>query len=155
MDLLRLVDSLSIEGVDMLMENDLAGGKVTITSHMTSIPMSAESTETVDDNLNDMFPSCITARVQKKKSAIQMIFFYLSETFLGNLNDDDESAEADISVATSQDTNINEIPEESSDTFTGVTGHVINRSRLISAQKGDPALARLNKRAINENEALS
>ena len=60
-----LVDSLPMEGVDMLIGNDLAGGKVTITSLLTSIPMSPESTETVDDNLYDMFPSSITARAQK------------------------------------------------------------------------------------------
>ena len=101
------------------------------------------------------FHHVLLLELRKGKSAIQIIFFYLSETFLGNLNDDDESTKADISVAISQDTNINEIPEGSSDTFTGVTSHVINRSRLISAQKGDPGLARLNKRAINENEARS
>ena len=66
--------------------------------------------------------------------------FYLSETFLGDFNDNDKSAKADISVAISQDTNINENAEESSNTFTGVSGQVLNRSKLISAQRGDPSL---------------
>ena len=82
-----------------------------------------------------MFPSCITTRAQKSKECYSNDFFDLSETFLGDFNDADKSAKADISVAISQDTNINENPEKSSDTFTGATGQVINRSRLISAQK--------------------
>ena len=70
-----LVDSFPIDGVDMLMGNDLAGGQVTITPHLTSMPLSAKSTETVDDNLNDMFPSCITTRAQKSKACYSNEFF--------------------------------------------------------------------------------
>ena len=50
---------------------------MTITPHMTSIPMSAESTETVDDNLNDMFPSCITTRAQKSKECYSNDFYII------------------------------------------------------------------------------
>ena len=55
-------DSLPVEGVNFLMGNDIAGGKVVPDPIVTSSPSPSNNTEQLEKEYPHLFPSCVVTR---------------------------------------------------------------------------------------------
>ncbi|KAI2644687.1 Transposon Tf2-9 polyprotein [Labeo rohita] len=120
---------LPVEGVDLILGNDLAGGTVfprPIVSHKPCTSYKPDLAE----NFPSVFPACAVTRAQSKKFEKVVD---LSRSFLV---DDPESVECVLSITPDPDL---AVPYEK---LTSETPLKVGREHLAAAQKADPSLAR-------------
>ena len=136
---------LPVEGIALLLGNDLAGDKVVVNPLVASIPRVDEKTEKLEQEFPGIFPACVTTRGMKKKAleAEQSDDnnIDLSETFWSDLNQgqyNKSRGKSKIIQERSRETNDNKI--------------LTAKKQLILDQENDPEISNLIQRAVGENE---
>ena len=125
--------SFPIEGVSMLLGNDLAGRKVVPEVRVVEIPVSDPSTEQLNEEFPNIFPACAVTRSQKRSQESKEDFS-LSDTFMSHSDE--------ISDSTSSSSNGPESFFAS-----------LHRNKLVEEQENDPETRSLLQCAVDENEA--
>ena len=78
-----LGSSLSFEGVQLLLGNDLAGYKVVINPIVTDVPCVDPLLDPVEKEIPNLYPACAVTRAKsKKKSCDEDKDFDLADTFI-------------------------------------------------------------------------
>ncbi|KAK4315403.1 hypothetical protein Pmani_013320 [Petrolisthes manimaculis] len=103
--LVGVVDQLPVPGVQFILGNDLAGGKMGSLPVVSEVPVESKETEKLVEEIPDVFPVCavtrsMTARKGSEPDETEMklplcedVEVDLSETFLANLDSGHESRE--------------------------------------------------------------
>ncbi|KAK3880887.1 hypothetical protein Pcinc_014647 [Petrolisthes cinctipes] len=103
--LVGVVDQLPVPGVQLILGNDLAGGKMGSLPVVSEVPVESKETEKLVEEVLDVFPVCavtrsMTARKESEPDETEMelplcedLEVDLSETFLANLDSGHESRE--------------------------------------------------------------
>ncbi|KAK4322328.1 hypothetical protein Pmani_006913 [Petrolisthes manimaculis] len=103
--LVGVVDQLPVPGVQFILGNDLAGGKMGSLPVVSEVPVESKETEKLVGEIPDVFPVCaitrsMTARKESEPDETEMklplcedVKVDLSETFLANLDSGHESRE--------------------------------------------------------------
>lgn len=128
--LVGVVDQLPVPGVQLLLGNDLAGGKMGSLPVLSEVPVESEETGKLEEEVPDVFPVCaitrsMTARKEKSKydkgvmklPLCEEVEVELRDTFLANVDSGQESG--------------------------GEEGLLMSSEKLIEQQKADPSLHKL------------
>jgi hypothetical protein len=132
-----VVSQIPIEGIDLLLGNDLAGSKVVDVPHLSSVPTNNDSD--LEIRFPGVCPSCVMTRSQRiiNKSDEVDIF----DTFLAK-----ESSDTNMSDNTNTVNNavLNEPV---------TTVRLDKRNQLISDQLADPSINQLFDNAVTKQES--
>ena len=149
--------SLPVEGISLILGNDLAGERVMVDPRVVEKPMDDEKTERLAEKFPGIFPASVVTRSMKaKKEAIKeqgKEEIGLSGTFLENIDDKFEERnkeKADKALMRKESRNVKEnIPEKQE----SESKSVISRQNLIEEQSKDKELLDLFKIALTPVEA--
>ena len=149
--------SLPVEGISLILGNDLAGEKVMVDPRVVEKPRDDENTERLAEKFPGIFPASVVTRSMKaKKKAIKeqgKEEIGLSGTFLENIDDKFEERnkeKADNALMQNESRNVKEnIPEKQE----SESKSVISRQNLIVEQSNDKELLDLFKIALTPVEA--
>ena len=141
--------SLPVEGISLILGNDLAGEKVMVDPRVVEKPREDENTERLAEKFPGIFPASVVTRSMKaKKEAIKeqgKEEIGLSGTFLENIDvkfEERNKEKADKALMRNESTNVKEnIPEKQK----GESKLVISRQNLIEEQSNDKELLALFK----------
>ena len=160
--------SLPMEGVSLILGNDLAGDKVTVPI-VSATPLACEhaETESLVQEFPEVFPACAVTRSMARKSSESVRKtssddVSLEDSFFSHLNDENTCPTESNTCSKENDTNANTSTQEDKDAHglcdeTQIVDEselVLNKSSLIEAQKKDSQLIVLNDNALLEDEAL-
>jgi hypothetical protein len=149
---------LPVEGISLILGNDLAKGKVLANPCVTEKPSTTDGTEQLQDDFPGIFPACAVTRAMAKKVPTcdtEDDDMCLTDTFFGHIGDvDDDKSHSSVESKT---------PDVS--TFCGKQGSpvvgdgefgqsVLSKERLIVEQEKDPELQALAEKAHTLVEAL-
>ena len=148
--------SLPVEGISLILGNDLAGEKVMVDPRVVEKPRDDEKTERLAEKFPGIFPASVVTRSMKaKKEAIKeqgKEEISLSGTFLENIDvkfEERNSEKADKALR-NESRNVKEnIPEKQE----SESKSVISRQNLIEEQSNDKELLDLFKIALTPVEA--
>ena len=135
---------LPVEGVSLILGNDLAGEKVRVDPLVSSTPSQVDA-ETVDSNVVFKYPSCAVTRSMSKKDSDTVD---LCDTFLAHELSDDQSCSVSQDMAT--DVEASTPNTASTDKMSSPS---LSRKELILEQENDPELSPLCDKALTEEEA--
>ena len=149
--------SLPVEGISLILENDLAGEKVMVDPRVVEKPRDDEKTERLAEKFPGIFPASVVTRSMKaKKEAIKeqgKEEIDLSGTFLENIDgkfEERNKEKADKALMRNESRNVKEnIPEKQE----SESKSVISRQNLIVEQSKDKELLDLFKIALTPVEA--
>ena len=149
--------SLPVEGISLILGNDLAGEKVMVDPRVVEKPRDDEKTEKLAEKFPGIFPaSVITRSMKAKKEAIKeqgKEETGLSGTFLQNIDgkfEERNKEKADKALRRNESRNVKEnIPEKQE----GESKSVISRQNFIEEQSNDKELLDLFKIALTPVEA--
>ena len=149
--------SLPVEGISLILGNDLAGEKVMVDPRVVEKPRDDEETERLAEKFPGIFPASVVTRSMKaKKEAIKeqgKEEIGLSGTFLENIDGKSEERnkeKADKALMRKESRNVKEnIPEKQE----SESKSVISRQNLIEEQSNDKELLDLFKIALTPLEA--
>ena len=149
--------SLPVEGISLILGNDLAGEKVMVDPRVVEKPRDDERTERLAEKFPGIFPASVVTRSMKaKKEAIKeqgKEEIGLSGTFLENIDvkfEERNKEKADKALMRNESRNVKEnIPEK----HEGDSKSVISRQNLIEEQSNDKELLDLFKIALTPVEA--
>ena len=146
--------SLPVEGISLILGNDLAGEKVMVDPRVVEKPRDNENTERLAEKFPGIFPaSVVTHSMKAKKEAIKeqgKEEIGLSGTFLENIDVKRNKEKADKALMRSESRNVKEnIPEKQE----SESKSVISRQNLIEEQSNDKELLDLFKIALTPVEA--
>ena len=144
--------SLPVEGISLILGNDLAGEKVMVDIRVVEKPRDDERTEKLAEKFPGIFPASVVTRSMKaKKAAIKeqgKEEIGLSGTFLENIDDKFEERikeKAEKALMRNESRNVKEnIPEKQE----SESKSVISRQNLIEEQSNDKELLDLFKIAL-------
>ena len=135
--------TLPVEGVSLLLGNDLAGEKVMINPCLSSLPCEPDST---NETIPGLFPACAVTRAMAKQAKEQSPLLLekqadphdvnLSDTFLAQAHPDQH----DETLQMGQDNN-------------EFGKYPVSTKQLIEKQEADPAMTSLLQEALCESEA--
>ena len=139
--------TLSIQGVSLILGNDLAGGKVVPDLQVVNEHESIKEGAELDDKMSDVFPACAITRAMGKSTRNKdsgEALVNLGDTFLAHADD----------VPLIPPSDRQRKPETQSDSMSDHnTGHVfLERDKLIMEQKSDPELVELAKETVRDEE---
>jgi len=125
-----VVSSLPVEGVHLLLGNDLAGNRVSVVPVVVDTPVTECETEALEDEFPGIFPDCVVTRSRAKRAekdlkeseAVADTGVFLAETFFKDL-------------------------ELKSDAGSG-----LDRLSLVDEQKADPEISQIRQSAMSEGE---
>ena len=153
--------SLPVEGISLILGNDLAGEKVMVDPREVEKPRDDEKTERLAEKFPGIFPASVVTRSMKaKKEAIKeqgKEEIGLSGTFLENIDvkfEERNSEKADKALMRNESRNVKEnIPEKQE----SESKSVIPRQNLLEEQSNDKELLDLFKIALTpvEDEKVS
>ena len=136
--------SLPVEGVSLLLGNDLAGGRVIADPKVTSKPVTLVSTEKLEEVIPGIFPSCAVTRASAKKAQEELVsndsksseddFIDLSETFLDLYKDPGLKHPTDLC------------------SYMDKKDMALSKSNLIVEQEKDPELSPLFGLSMSEDD---
>ncbi|PWI46234.1 hypothetical protein CEE45_17880, partial [Candidatus Heimdallarchaeota archaeon B3_Heim] len=141
--------SLPIEGISLLLGNDLAGDKVTVEPQVNDKPCNDKHTEDLQKEYPGIFPACVVTRAMSRKENQNTPIITeephqydtdLSKTFLGHDWVDHNPQPNPQQQAT---------PTRE----TATSPLAISRKRLREEQEKDPDCIRLKLKAMTEEEA--
>ena len=149
--------SLPVEGISLILGNDLAGEKVMVDPRVVEKPRDDEKTERLAEKFPGIFPASVVTRSMKaKKEAIKeqgKEEIGLSGTFLENIDvkfEERNKEKADKALMRKESRNVKEnIPEKQE----SESKSVISRQNLIEEQSNDKELLDLFKIALTPLEA--
>ena len=149
--------SLPVEGISLILGNDLAGEKVMVDPRVVEKPRDDENTERLAEKFPGIFPASVVTRSMKaKKEAIKeqgKEEIDLSGTFLENIDgkfEERNKEKADKALMRNESRNVKEnIPEK----LESESKSVISRQNLIEEQSNDKELLDLFKIALTPVEA--
>ena len=149
--------SLPVEGISLILGNDLAGERVMVDPRVVEKPRDDEETEKLAEKFPVIFPASVVTRSMKaKKEAIKeqgKEEIGLSGTFLENIDvkfEERIKEKADKALMRSESRNVKEnIPEKQE----SESKSVISRQNLIEEQSNDKELLDLFKIALTPVEA--
>ena len=149
--------SLPVEGISLILGNDLAGEKVMVDPRVVEKPRDDEETERLAEKFPGIFPASVVTRSMKaKKEAIKeqgKEEIGLSGTFLENIDckfEERNKEKADNALMRNESRNVKEnIPEKQE----SESKSVISRQNLIVEQSKDKELLDLFKIALTPVEA--
>ena len=149
--------SLPVEGISLILGNDLAGEKVMVDPRVVEKPRDDEETERLAEKFPGIFPASVVTRSMKaKKAAIKeqgKEEIGLSGTFLENIDvkfEERNSEKAEKALMRNESRNVKEnIPEKQE----SESKSVISRQNLIEEQSNDKELLDLFKIALTPLEA--
>ncbi|CAC5371239.1 unnamed protein product [Mytilus coruscus] len=140
--------NLPVEGVSLLLGNDLARNKVVAEPIVTSEPdVDVKSPE--DDA--ELYPTCVVTRAMARKQQNedlqedQFDYMDLSDTFLANIEGPGSSEKAVIRPPSISKNVIMPWPD--------VNSHLLDRRKFVEEQNKDPEVLQLCKRAQPQEEA--
>ena len=128
-----VVAELPMQGISLLLGNDLAGGKVLPSPIVSACPVLDSETEKLEEEIPGIFPSCVVTRAQAMK-----------EKEKANENSDDNEVNLN-------DTFFKELNENADDPIQVET--VFSQPALIKAQAEADDLSRLRDIAVTAEEA--
>ena len=146
---------LPVEGISLILGNDLAGEKVMVDPRVVEKPRDDEKTEELAEKFPGIFPASVVTRSMKaKKEAIKeqgKEEIGLSGTFLENIDGKfEERNKSEKALRRNESRNLKEnIPEKQE----GESKSVISRQNLIEEQSNDKELLDLFKIALTPVEA--
>ena len=132
--------SLPVQGVSLILGNNLAGEKVMVNPCMSPNPHLSSGPEEIELNVPGVFPSCAITRAMTHK---------LKENKVNSLLDTDS-----LAVTNKEEPELpnkledHDMPKNADDSSPPLT-----RSQLIQNQQADPELFALSKETITEEEA--
>ena len=149
--------SLTVEGISLILGNDLAGEKVMVDPRVVEKPRDDEETERLAEKFPGIFPASVVTRSMKaKKEAIKeqgKEEIGLSGTFLENIDvkfEERNKEKADKALMRNESWNVKEnIPEKQE----SESNLVISRQNLIEEENNDKELLDLFKIALTPVEA--
>ena len=149
--------SLPVEGISLILGNDLAGERVMVDPRVVEKPRDDEKTERLAEKFPGIFPASVVTRSMKaKKEAIKeqgKQEIGLSGTFLENIDvkfEERNKEKADKALMRNESRNVKEnIPEKQE----SESKSVISRQNLIVEQSKDKELLDLFKIALTPVEA--
>ena len=149
--------SIPVEGISLILGNDLAGQKVMVDPRVVEKPRDDEKTERLAEKFPGIFPaSVVTRSIKAKKEAIKeqgKEEIGLSGTFLENIDvkfEERNKEKADKALMRNESRNVKEnIPEKQE----SESKSVISRQNLIVEQSKDKELLDLFKIALTPVEA--
>ena len=149
--------SLPVEGISLILGNDLAGEKVMVDPRVVEKPRDDEKTEGLAEKFPGIFPASVVTRSMKaKKEAIKeqgKEEIGLSGTFLENIDvkfEERNKEKADKALMRNESRNVKEnIPEKQE----SESKSVISRQNLIEEQSNDKELLDLFKITLTPVEA--
>ena len=149
--------SLPVEGISLILGNDLAGERVMVDPRVVEKPRDNEKTERLAEKFPGIFPASVVTRSMKaKKEAIKeqgKEEIGLSGTFLENIDvkfEERNKEKADTALMRNESRNVKEnIPEKQE----SESKSVISRQNLIVEQSKDKELLDLFKIALTPVEA--
>ena len=149
--------SLPVEGISLILGNDLAGEKVMVDPRVVDKPRDDENTERLAEKFPGIFPASVVTRSMKaKKEAIKeqgKEEIGLSGTFLENIDvkfEERNKEKADKALMRNESRNVKEnVPEKQE----SESKSVISRQNLIVEQSKDKELLDLFKIALTPVEA--
>ena len=149
--------SLPVEGISLILGNDLAGEKVMVDPRVVEKPRDNEKTERLAEKFPGIFPASVVTRSMKaKKEVIKeqgKEEIGLSGTFLENIDgkfEERNKEKADNALMRNESRNVKEnIPEKQE----SESKSVISRQNLIVEQSKDKKLLDLFKIALTPVEA--
>ena len=149
--------SLPVEGISLILGNDLAGEKVMVDPRVVEKPRDDEETERLAEKFPGIFPASVVTRSMKaKKEAIKeqgKEEIGLSGTFLENIDgkfEERNKEKADKALMRNESRNVKDnIPEKQE----SESKSVISRQNLIEEQSNDKELLDLFKIALTPVEA--
>ena len=149
--------SLPVEGISLILGNDLAGERVMVDPRVVEKPRDNEKTERLAEKFPGIFPASVVTRSMKaKKEAIKeqgKEEIGLSGTFLENIDvkfEERNKEKADKALMRNESRNVKEnIPEKQE----SESRSVISRQNLIVEQSKDKELLHLFKIALTPVEA--
>ena len=144
--------SLPVEGISLILRNDLAGEKVMVDPRVVEKPRKDEKTERLAEKFPGIFPASVVTRSMKaKKEAIKeqgKEEIGLSGTFLENIDVKFEERNSEkAEKALMKNESRNNIPEKQE------SRSVISRQNLIEDQSNDKELLDLFKIALTPVQA--
>ncbi|XP_076035252.1 uncharacterized protein LOC143021537 [Oratosquilla oratoria] len=132
-----VVDKLPVEGVSLLIGNDLAGGTMLPDAIVSSCPSDENNTSQLEADIPGIFPACAVTRSMSRRVEAEI---------------SEHKEDAHVGVITPQpNENIEDVPTQPD----LADLNLVIRSKLIHLQKEDPELASCFRRAISEEEAKS
>ena len=149
--------SLSVEGISLILGNDLAGERLMVDPRVVEKPRDDEKMERLAEKFPGIFPASVVTRSMKaKKEAIKeqgKEEIGLSGTFLENVDvkfEERNSEKAEKALMRNESRNVKEnIPEKQE----SESKSVISRQNLIEEQSNDKELLDLFKIALTPVEA--
>ena len=162
--------SLPVKGVDLILGNDLAGGKVSADPCVTNIPLCHDEAVSEDTKI---YPACAITRAMARGNKQQDDASYSSKEDVTSLDNHDKvsgdaqevSQECDDSAPLinlsntfmGHDTNVdgfgNEDHTPSPASSVRSDGDFVPRSELMVLQKKDPSLSGVWEQLVSETEA--
>ena len=146
--------SLPVEGISLILGNDLAGEKVMVDPRVVEKPWDHENTERLAEKFPGIFLASVVTRSMKAKKETRKEQgkeeIGLSGTFLENIDEERNKEKADKALMRNESRNVKEnIPEKQE----SESKLVISRQNLIVEQSKDKELLDLFKIALTPVEA--
>uniref|UniRef100_A0A8C5E215 SCAN box domain-containing protein n=1 Tax=Gouania willdenowi TaxID=441366 RepID=A0A8C5E215_GOUWI len=133
-----------IQGVSVIMGNDLAGGRVLVTPEVTPVPVRSKGPDELARNYPRVFTSCaVTRAAAKRERAQDKEDIDLSESFMHDFKTD-KVCDAEPIVPTRS-------TGECESGGPDVSKLSLSRQQLISDQKADESLARLFEVVVSDD----
>ena len=148
--------TLPFKGVHLLLGNDLAGDKIVVNQLVTDTPCMDQSSDPIEQELPDLYPSCAVTRAMAKKAMLteNQSDVDLTDSFIG------QSFKNEITKSLSHN-----LPEHQTDSNDSASvsdhfpsslveeGHDIrSRSQLSKEQHKDTEISPLFQKAVNERD---
>ena len=139
------VPRLPMEGVDMILGNDIAGPKVKVTPRLSLQPCVDECTETLQVEYPGIFPACVTTRSQSKQVGDSTVCDVDSD-----LEEEAGSHDCDLALEGTLFADLFSRPNAES----GIQSDArLNRESLVSSQESDTTLTAARSSALACEEA--
>ena len=161
--------SLPIEGVHLILGNDLAGGKVVVNPVMTEKPEVTFTIDPIEEEIPDLYPSCAVTRAMAQKATLENAqvgkttnsdyIYDLDDTFIPNMFNESDQHTSRVCLPEEQDIDQNASLNQDKDLIESSI-HVSNKQdlstkTLIFEQQKDSTLSSLFQNTVSEDEISS
>ncbi|KAK7926273.1 hypothetical protein WMY93_008583 [Mugilogobius chulae] len=140
-----------ISGVDFILGNDLAGGRILVTPDVTAVPVPKNPDE-LEEKFPSVFPVCAVTRAMAKTASYDLENSFITDPDLeNNLRNE---VELSRSVPVPRQVKKDKLHDSDVKKLLNLDCSQMTRERLIKEQKSDPSLAPLVACAVQESELL-